>query len=110
MRQGSYIPKWMKRQIWIDQDGKCFYCHRKCQMSDGRPLTNAEQPDDLFTMDHIVPLSEGGQSVLNNLIGACKACNWEKGNDGFKDFVERKIAQRRRAQEVINRQEAAVAA
>ena len=31
-------------------------------------------------MDHIVPQSRGGQTVLSNLITACKACNRDKGS------------------------------
>ncbi|MEZ4578779.1 MAG: HNH endonuclease [Desulfobacterales bacterium] len=29
-------------------------------------------------MDHIVPISKGGQSTKNNVVPCCKTCNSEK--------------------------------
>jgi 5-methylcytosine-specific restriction endonuclease McrA len=40
----------------------CYYC--------GKALAKAE-----VTMDHIVPISQGGQSSRSNVVPACKACN-----------------------------------
>ena len=30
------------------------------------------------TMDHVVPISQGGQSVRSNVVPACKECNTRK--------------------------------
>jgi 5-methylcytosine-specific restriction protein A len=43
----------------------CHYC--------GMPLAKKD-----VTMDHIVPVSQGGQSVRSNVVPACKACNTRK--------------------------------
>jgi 5-methylcytosine-specific restriction endonuclease McrA len=40
----------------------CYYCHR--------PLTPRE-----VTMDHIVPVAQGGKSTPGNVVPACKSCN-----------------------------------
>lgn len=43
----------------------CYYCHK--------PLKANE-----VTMDHVVPISEGGLSVKGNVVPCCKKCNSEK--------------------------------
>jgi 5-methylcytosine-specific restriction endonuclease McrA len=42
---------------------KCIYCGEK------KPLT----------MDHIIPLSKGGEHVKSNIVPACRSCNAKKG-------------------------------
>ncbi len=58
LRQSGW---WMRKT----QKGVCFYCQRQV----GR---------DNLTMDHIVPLSRGGQSKRGNIVAACKECNNKK--------------------------------
>jgi 5-methylcytosine-specific restriction enzyme A len=53
---------WWLRRI---QTGVCYYCNKEV----GR--TN-------LTMDHIVPLSRGGESRKGNIVPACKECNNKK--------------------------------
>ena len=43
-------------------------------------------PDDL-TLDHVIPLSEGGLSRVQNLTTACQPCNTAKGNRPIQDFL-----------------------
>lgn len=45
--------------------GICYYCERKF-------------PPNELTMDHIIPVSKGGQSLKNNIVTACKECNNKK--------------------------------
>lgn len=45
---------------------QCFYCGRKFS------------PDDL-TLDHFVPLIEGGGTTRANIVAACRTCNSAKG-------------------------------
>ena len=52
---------WMRKTA----RGVCHWC--------GRPTAPAE-----LTMDHIVPVARGGQSVKGNVVAACKACNTKK--------------------------------
>jgi 5-methylcytosine-specific restriction endonuclease McrA len=33
-----------------------------------------------LTIDHVIPLSRGGEHVFDNLVCACKTCNGRKGN------------------------------
>lgn len=43
----------------------CYYCQA--------PLAR-----DQVTMDHIVPLAQGGRSTPGNVVPCCKACNTKK--------------------------------
>lgn len=45
--------------------GECHYCQQVF-------------PPAQLTMDHLVPLSRGGQSTKANLVPACKTCNTKK--------------------------------
>jgi len=39
-----------------------------------------EFPANMLTMDHVIPISQGGKTEWENLVTACKACNTRKGN------------------------------
>ncbi len=56
---------WWKQKI---KDGICHYCRKK--FSPG-----------VLTMDHVIPLARGGESIKNNVVPACKACNASKKLD-----------------------------
>ena len=58
----------LKKTSWWKQklsEGICHHCQGRFK------------PNEL-TMDHLVPLARGGQSVKNNLVPSCKACNSKK--------------------------------
>ena len=70
---------WWKQKL---QPGLCHYCQKKFKASD-------------LTMDHIVPLARGGESVKSNLVPACKACNASKklstpAEDAFAELEREK--------------------
>lgn len=55
---------WQNR---IAQNAQCYYCQG--------PLKAKEA-----TMDHIIPLSQGGRSTPGNVVPCCKPCNNLKKN------------------------------
>jgi 5-methylcytosine-specific restriction endonuclease McrA len=58
----------LRRSQWWQQKtapGLCQYCQQKF-------------PPSELTMDHVVPLSQGGRSVKGNIVPCCKACNIAK--------------------------------
>lgn len=60
----TYIPVSLRQQILALEQGYCAYC---------------QSPEALmgvtFEIEHIVPLSAGGETVLTNLCLSCPTCN-----------------------------------
>jgi 5-methylcytosine-specific restriction endonuclease McrA len=54
-----------RRNVWTRDKGNCQYC--------GRHVSQRE-----FTFDHVVPLSQGGKTVWENIVVACVTCNQKK--------------------------------
>lgn len=56
-----------KSRWWLNKraSGVCYYC--------GRSVPARE-----LTMDHVVPLVRGGKSEKNNIVPACRECNYKK--------------------------------
>lgn len=86
------VPRWLRELIYVEQGGRCHYCNRMCVPTDGRLLKDEDQPDNLFTMDHIQSLRRGGSYDRSNLIGACKRCNREKGSRSMRTFLGTRTA------------------
>lgn len=63
------------RKTVFERDGyKCHYCCKQ--------LTRFSA-----TLDHIQPVSKGGDNSFDNLITACLHCNAERGNKPVMDFI-----------------------
>lgn len=74
-------PKRNKTLVYLfnAQSGKCGYCKVDTTLELNKPTT--------ATIDHIVPVSEGGNSALFNLVAACNDCNSRKGNKPLFHFL-----------------------
>lgn len=64
--------KTFRRAIFDAWDRKCAYC--------------SEGAD---TLDHVIPKSDGGSTVTENLIPACKRCNGSKSNEDWGEWYKR---------------------
>ena len=62
--------------LWNHQDRSCFWC--------GSPITDLEKD---MTIDHIHPLSRGGNHDDGNLVVSCFKCNQGFGNAGARDKI-----------------------
>lgn len=60
-RKLKNTPWWNKKR----SSGVCHYCRKNFKPAE-------------LTMDHVIPLSRGGQSVRENLVACCKDCNSKK--------------------------------
>ncbi len=82
----------LKKQVWKRDEWTCVYCGLKmkesyeawqAQIKKGRVKGEKKIKRSKhvpITVDHIVPLSKGGEWSLENLATACKPCNLKKGN------------------------------
>jgi 5-methylcytosine-specific restriction endonuclease McrA len=61
-------PKFCRRSILLRDRFRCQYC--------GESLPSHE-----LTYDHLVPRSQGGKTVWQNIVTACLACNAAKANN-----------------------------
>ena len=61
----------LRKSTWwsnkVGNEGKCYYCQVKLDL-------------ELATMDHIVPLSRGGETTKGNIVVSCKMCNTKKAD------------------------------
>lgn len=71
----------------------CGYCGRPlARHQRGQPWTGTRI--NIATIDHIIPISNGGTDAPNNLMLACLSCNTEKGKrtlDEYRILVSRSI-------------------
>lgn len=66
----------VRKLIYINAGGRCELCGRKILLDD-------------MTLDHVNPLSMGGDDDVENLSCTCYPCNLFKGNILPTDFYER---------------------
>ena len=66
---GITAEEWMR--IKITQMNRCHYCGAKAEL----------------TMDHVHPLSKGGEHSPENIVGACGPCNFSKGNQTLANWL-----------------------
>jgi HNH endonuclease len=65
----QYISVELKTQVFDRARGICEYCYSQAKFS----------PNN-FEIEHIVPVSRGGATILDNLALACPSCNSYKSN------------------------------
>jgi hypothetical protein len=63
------IPVTLRREVWDRAGGICEYCRSQARF--------AMQP---FSVEHVVPRSQGGQTDLGNLALSCQGCKNHKYN------------------------------
>ncbi len=63
--------RWKSRRRWLEPlvaiVGRCYWCHHAL------PLPNGDA-----TIDHLVAVSKGGSSDINNVVLCCHRCNAHK--------------------------------
>lgn len=66
------ITKSVRFEVFKRDSFKCQYC-------------GASAPDVILEVDHIVPVAEGGENDMMNLITSCRDCNRGKGKKKLTD-------------------------
>jgi 5-methylcytosine-specific restriction endonuclease McrA len=64
-----YVSLELRRLLEEADDGQCVYCQ-----------TTVDNIGQALTIDHIVPVAEGGETSFANLCRACRRCNEAKRN------------------------------
>ncbi|KUK85479.1 MAG: HNH endonuclease domain protein [candidate division TA06 bacterium 34_109] len=72
MTKRTAISKRLRFEVFKRDSFKCQYCGRSA-------------PDVILQVDHIVPVSEGGDNDMLNLITSCQSCNLGKSNIELND-------------------------
>lgn len=66
--------RWSKYNVLIRDNFTCQYCNAKIgDTRNGIKITKQ-------TIDHIIPISRGGESTFENTVCCCPICNRKKGN------------------------------
>jgi len=63
-----------RKRLWEEAAGHCIYCG------------HAVSPQDM-AVDHIIPLSKGGENHYENKVCSCPSCNAQKANREVMDFL-----------------------
>ena len=61
----------VKQRVWKRDNWVCCYCYIDCTYNTGFS-TDA-------TVEHIVSKQDGGSNSMNNLMTACRKCNFVRG-------------------------------
>lgn len=75
------LSKEKRNKILAKSNGYCSRC--------GVRMTVGSGDGTRFTVDHIIPISRGGDYDIRNLTGLCQKCNLDKGNDISFDIIKR---------------------
>jgi 5-methylcytosine-specific restriction endonuclease McrA len=73
----TYKYKQMRKAILKRDDHTCQYC--------GQPGNQ---------IDHIIPISKGGEDIETNMVVACSTCNASKKNQDAQKFQEKRFTKR----------------
>lgn len=65
-RRRRLEPKFSRYNIYYRDQWTCQYCRTEFKSED-------------LTFDHVVPISQGGQTTWENIVTACHECNRHKG-------------------------------
>lgn len=76
------ISKSVRFEVFKRDSFKCQYC-------------GASAPDAILEVDHIIPVADGGDNDMMNLITSCRDCNRGKGK---KKLTDRQTIEKQKAE------------
>ena len=86
-RDKTLAPK--HRDIIARTHPVCHWCGCELDFETKKPTPNK------FVVDHVIPLSLGGEDVLANKVASCWRCNARKGDTYPENIIQRSGALKR---------------
>ena len=71
----SMSKKLWRKALKAHFDCTCVYCGKSYELSQ-------------LTLDHVIPRSAGGETIVSNMVPACEKCNQKKASNNWKDFMK----------------------
>ena len=75
-QQNAFVALVSMADVFRLDSGRCYLCRKRCDPS--APLNHPRQP----TIDHVIPLANGGTHEPSNVRLACRKCNCAKAHRG----------------------------
>ncbi len=73
-KQRDPIPQWLRAHVFQRDDKACRYCSATLTLR-------------TMHVDHVVPVSRGGDNDSSNLVAACVRCNLSKGAKILEEWL-----------------------
>jgi len=71
-----------RRAVYIKSDFRCVHCGLKFRVPYNWDEVSAIRDNDMFLeIDHIKPLSKGGEDTIENKQALCQKCNNKKSDN-----------------------------
>jgi len=77
----SNLSKAVKTALLIRDGNHCHYCGVTMTQSN----VGGFHPTGI-SIDHVIPVKDGGSSDMDNLVLACRRCNLEKRTNSYHEF------------------------
>ena len=78
----TYVSVELRRMLIEADNGQCAYCQ-----------TTEDNTGQALTIDHVVPVAKGGETIFKNLCRACRSCNETKREqlDGIDPLTAERV-------------------
>ncbi len=71
IKRQNYNPRWLERAVFFRDQGRCQDCYKD--------VTGEVYLSNVYHLDHILPLADGGSNDPTNFQLLCENCNLKKG-------------------------------
>jgi 5-methylcytosine-specific restriction endonuclease McrA len=81
----AHEKQFAKLSLFYKQRGKCCFCQVK-MYADESVCANK---DDMATIEHVIPKTNGGRNHISNYKISCNACNNDRGITNFDKYAKK---------------------
>lgn len=78
--EGEITKEDVSRQLELQQ-GRCFYCGIEMDLDGSNAKYSA-------SIEHMIPMSQGGLNVAENIVMSCRSCNSAKRSKSAAVFIK----------------------